>query len=95
MKSIRFSTEANRDIEEIAGYIHNLNPVAAHRFLDALEETCETLALHPLLGRARPEFGENLRSFTVGNYLVFYMPAPEGVFIVRVIYGGRNLPKLF
>jgi toxin ParE1/3/4 len=95
MKSIRFSTEANRDIEEIAVYIHGLNPVAAHRFLDALEETCETLAVHPLIGRERPELAESLRSFAVGNYLVFYLPASKGIFVVRVIYGGRDLPKLF
>jgi toxin ParE1/3/4 len=95
MKFIRFSTEASRDLEQIAGYIHGLNPIAADRFLDLLEETCDMLAMHPLLGRTRPELAENLRSFAVGNYLVFYLPAPDGVFVVRIIYGGRDLPKMF
>jgi hypothetical protein len=33
MKSFHLSTEANLDIEEIANYIFDLNPVAAYRFL--------------------------------------------------------------
>jgi toxin ParE1/3/4 len=95
MKSIRFATEANRDIEEIANYIFDLNPLAADRFLGALDETCELLSEHPLIGRLRPTLGENLRSFPVGNFLVFYTPAADGIDVARVIYGGRDLPWLF
>ena len=31
----------------------------------------------------------------IGNYLVFYTTAPGGIDVVRVIYGGRNLPVAF
>jgi toxin ParE1/3/4 len=92
MSSYRYSSDANADIEEIALYIFDLNPVAAHNFLNALEETCELLAGHPFLGRLRPELGEDLRSFAVGNYLIFYAPAPHGIDVARVLYGGRDLP---
>ncbi len=94
MKAIRFSTDAHRDIEETASYIFDLNPVAASRFLDALDETCELLAEHPLIGRSRPTLGESLRSFPIGNYLIFYTPSPDGIDVVRVIYGGRDLPAM-
>lgn len=92
MSSYRYSADANADIEGIVLYIFDLNPVAARHFLDALEEVCELLASHPLLGRLRPEFGEGLRSFPVGSYLVFYIPATDGIDVARVIYGGRDLP---
>jgi toxin ParE1/3/4 len=95
MNSYRYSSDANADIEGIAFYIFDLNPVAADRFLDALDETCEMLAEHPLIGRPRSELGENLRSFPVGNYLIFYVPRADGVDIARVIYGGRDLPGAF
>lgn len=85
MSSYRYSSDANADIEEIAFYIFDLNPVAAHRFLKALEDTCELLAGHPLMGRSRPEFGEGLRSFPIGNYLIFYVPAPHGIDVARII----------
>jgi toxin ParE1/3/4 len=95
MSSYRYSSDANSDIEGIALYIFNLNPVAAYRFLDALEETCEMLAEHPFVGRPRPEFGQGVRSFPVGNYLIFYTPSQNGIDVARVIYGGRDLPGEF
>ena len=95
MSSYRYSSDANADIEEIASYIFDLNPVAAHHFLNALEETCELLAGHPLIGRPRPELGEGVRSLPVGNYLIFYLPAAHGIDVARVIYRGRDLPRTF
>jgi toxin ParE1/3/4 len=95
MKRIGFSKEANLDIEEISTYIFDLNPVAAYRFLDALDKTCELLVEHPLLGRMRSELGEGIRTFAVGNYLIFYVPAKDGIDIIRLIYGGRDLPGVF
>lgn len=95
MRLYRYSSSANADIEGIALYLFDLNPVAARHFLDALEETCEMLAGHPFLGRPRSELGEELRSFPVGNYLIFYVAAADGINIARVIYGGRDLPKTF
>jgi toxin ParE1/3/4 len=95
MNSFRFSSDANSDVAGIALHLVGLNPVAADRFLGVLDETCELLAHHPLIGRARPELGENVRSFPVGNYLVFYVPRADGVDIARVIYGGRDLPGVF
>ena len=95
MNSFRFSREASNDLEEISLHIFDLNPPAAHHFLDAIEESCELLAKHPQLGKLRQEFGERLRSFPVGNYLIFYKPAFDRVDIVRIIYGGRDLPGIF
>jgi toxin ParE1/3/4 len=95
MSSFRFSTEASLDIEEIGNYILGLNPIAADRFLAVLDETCELLAEHPGLGQLRPKLGEGLRSFPVGNFLVFYVAAPDGIDVARVIYGGRDLPGVF
>lgn len=38
MSSYRYSSDANADIEEIAFYIFDLNPIAAHHFLHLLEK---------------------------------------------------------
>jgi toxin ParE1/3/4 len=95
MSHVRFSKRANLDIEEILDYLVELNPAAADRFLDALDKTCKLLAEHSLLGRARPEIGEGIRSFAVGSYLVFYTPASDGIAVFRVLYGGRDLQQVF
>ena len=95
MKSFHLAATANLDVEEIVNYIFDLNPVAAHRFLNDLDETFELLADFPLIGRSRADLGAEVRSYPVGNYLIFYVPATDGIEITRVIYGGRDLPKVF
>jgi len=45
----------------------------------------------PLAGRERPEPGRGLRSFAVGNYVVFYIARSDGVEIVRVLNGRQDI----
>ena len=49
----------------------------------------------PGLGPERPELGKGLRSFPVGNYLIVYRPANDGIHLIRVVHGSRNLRRLF
>ena len=48
-----------------------------------------------MMGRARPELAADLRSFPVGNYIIFYRPIEDGVEIVRVLSGARDIDALF
>jgi plasmid stabilization system protein ParE len=68
MSSYRCSSDANSDVEEIALDIFNLNPVAAHRFLDSLEETCEMVAEHPLIGSSRPNLAKGCVLFRLETF---------------------------
>lgn len=95
MSSWHYSSDASADVAEISWYLFDLNPAAAYRFLDVLEETCALLADYPLIGRSRPELAKELRSYPIGNYLIFYTPASDGIHIARILYGGRDLPPLF
>ena len=95
MSSYRYSHLANSDLDEIALYLFNLNPSAAHRLLETLDKTCQLLAEHSEIGRRRPELGADLRSYPVGNYLIFYSIAQDGIIVVRILYGARNLPRIF
>lgn len=47
------------------------------------------------MGRARPELGIDIRSFPVGNYLIFYIVDEEQLNLVRVIEGHRDLKAQF
>ena len=47
----------------------------------------------PLAGRARPELLDELRSFPSGNYVVFYLPRPDGVEVVRVLSAFLDLDQ--
>jgi len=46
-------------------------------------------------GRSRFDLSPELRGFPVGNYLVFYRPASDGIEIIRVLHGARDIPELF
>jgi len=48
----------------------------------------------PEMGRRREELAMHLRSFPVGRYIIFYRSMQEGIEIVRVLHGARDLPPL-
>lgn len=74
---------------------------AADRFLVAAEETFERLAAMPGVGARyaaeHPLLGE-LRVVSVAPrfklYLVFYRITDDGIEIVRILHGARDIPRL-
>ncbi|MFQ6029313.1 MAG: type II toxin-antitoxin system RelE/ParE family toxin [Dehalococcoidia bacterium] len=86
--------QAAADLEEIRLYISGDNLEAAARLLEQFRDTFRRLAEFPGLGRARPELGSELRSFPLGNYLIFYRPIDNGVDIGRVLHGSRDFEAL-
>jgi toxin ParE1/3/4 len=95
MKRYRLTGQADADLTDVWLYIAADNAEAADRFLHRLLEKCQMLADHPGIGQARDELGPSLRSLPVGNYLVFYRAIDDGVEIVRVLSGFRDLEALF
>jgi toxin ParE1/3/4 len=57
--------------------------------LDRIGAVIDVLAQNPLAGRARPELGRGVRSFPVGNYIVFDFPM--GVDVLRVLSGYLDI----
>ncbi|MGD1104127.1 MAG: type II toxin-antitoxin system RelE/ParE family toxin [Terriglobia bacterium] len=94
MAKIERSSQAQRDLVDIWLYIANDSPAAADKFLDQIDTLCKLLSTSPLLGRSREELGRSLRSFPVGDYLIFYRPKRTGIVVVRVLSGYRDLDKL-
>lgn len=75
---------AERNLEEVG---NKLITEITHRFFLLLQ--------YPEIGRERNDLILYLRSFAVKDYLIFYLPATEGIEILRVIKGSRNISKLF
>jgi toxin ParE1/3/4 len=76
--------QARLDLIEIWGFIADDNEAAADRMLDRIDDVLRMLRERPLAGRARPELAAELRSFPIGNYVVFYVPLPNGIDLIRV-----------
>jgi toxin ParE1/3/4 len=63
---------ARRDLVGIWTYIADDSESAADRLLDRFEAVFTMLVDNPLAGRPRTELHPNLRSVTVGEYVLFY-----------------------
>lgn len=85
------TVQADRDLDEIWLYIAMDNIAAADTLLDRIGQRCHLAAKQTMMGRARPELAPNLRSFPVGNYVVFYVPQPDGIAVVRVLHSARDV----
>jgi len=92
---------ARRDILQNAGYLEEKGGEAlAQRFVDAAQETFEALAVMPRAG-VRCGFTrrslERVRRWPVKgfeNWLVFYLPKRDGVEILHIIHGARDIEGL-
>jgi toxin ParE1/3/4 len=95
MPEILRHPEAEADLDEIWSYIAQHDPNSADRFIDLIEVRCRLLAENPMMGRSRPELAPGLHSFSIGNYIIFYVPVDNGMEIVRVVSGFRDIDALF
>jgi toxin ParE1/3/4 len=95
MSRYRLSPLARGDLDAIWDYIgvEHDRPAAAHRLVEALFERFAMLARHPLAGQARADLADvakDVRSFSLGNYVIYYQPVSDGVRIARVLHGARD-----
>jgi toxin ParE1/3/4 len=93
--------KADRDLEEQAYYYATEgSPELGHRFLVAAHETFTLLATQPEMGWRRQlkhPLLHSLRVFRINGFervIILYRPAPDGVEILRVVHGSRNLEAL-
>ncbi len=92
----RVTAPASRDIEAIMDYVaENISFDAAERLLDKIEDKCKRLICFPNMGQKRDELALDVRSFPVDSYLIFYRTIADGVEILRVVSGYRDLKNLF
>ena len=87
----RKSPQTEADLTSIYNFIADDSIRAADAWLARIEATFDMLAETPLAGRARNDLGTNVRSFPVGNYVVFYSPVSDGVEVVRVMNSRRDI----
>jgi toxin ParE1/3/4 len=89
------------DLLEIWSFIAADNPEAAERVVSAAYRTFEMLAQNPKLGsraRLKKETVPETRQFVVTDfptYMAYYRVLDDGVEILRVVHGARNIDSLF
>jgi len=89
------SPRARLDLIEIWHYIAADNEPAASDMLRRIDRAVRVLADRPNAGRARPELHPDIRSFPIGNYIVFYRVTERAIDIVRVLSGFRDIDRVY
>ena len=47
------------------------------------------------MGQAAEDLAPNLRRFSVGDFLIFYVQSNQGIEIVRGLHGARDIEAVF
>lgn len=86
---------ANADLLEIWAFLADDNIETANATLRAVGRKCLDCSELPGMGHRREDLAPNLRSIQEGSYIIFYRVAENGIQIVRVLHGARDLPGQF
>jgi len=96
MRIVRRFPAAEDDFVEIGLYIAQDSPANAERFIDALERECRKLANAPFdLGHRGEKLHPELRRYNFKRYALIYRPVSDGIELVGVFHGSRELEAMF
>ena len=94
MPTISQSPAARRDLDDIWDYIAADTPTAADDFIDQVVAKCRQYARQPEMGELRSDLFPGVRQFPVGRYIVFYRAQTNGIELIRVLHGARDVDRL-
>jgi plasmid stabilization system protein ParE len=92
VKQLEFSRFIEGDLDDIADFIAQDNPLRAVTFIKDIRAKFYDIQRDPLIYQLRPEIGEVARMATIGNYAILFRIIGDVVRIERVTYGNRDLP---
>lgn len=95
MAQLLLTPEAEESRIEIWLHVAQDSADAADRLLERIDEKCRLYATQPEIGSPRPDLGRQVRCFPVGNYVVIYRPLEDGILVLLVIHGARDIPTVF
>lgn len=101
MGQLSVHPRARADLDNIADFIATGSIDAALRFYDAARRAFRLLADMPGLGTGRPSQNPSLRDLRTWpikgfrNYLVCYLRLADGIEVLRVLHGARDLAQIF
>jgi toxin ParE1/3/4 len=90
-----FSEDAIADLDEICDYLGRYCVKAASKLFDRMRQRAKLVASFPDTGKSYDDLISGLRGFVVDDYIVFYIRSGDGIEVLRVISGYRDLRSVF
>lgn len=95
-RKVVWTSEADTDLESIAGYIAKDSSFYAAAFVREIKEASITLGTFSERGRVVPEVNQpNIRELLVRDYRLIYKIEESRVAVLALIHGARDLKKLW
>jgi plasmid stabilization system protein ParE len=95
MTKVVYSVVAEFELDRLIEYVEQESGSArAGLVVTRISDSLRTLATFPNLGRASSSDGE--RRFAINPWVIVYRPLAdgEGIFILRIVDGRRDLPDI-
>jgi len=85
------TSRAEEDLIDIWTNVAQDNPAAADRLLNRIDARLMQLSLLPSSGPSRDDLPAGTRYLVIGNFLAFYRVEEEGIVILRIMHGKRDI----
>jgi len=95
---IRIPPQARADLDGIWLYIarESGSPDTATRAVESIVDKFALFSKFPHIGKSlEAESRPNVRTFPVGNYVIFYSVRPGEIRILRIIHASRDAENVF
>ncbi len=86
---------ASQDLNEIADYFAGNNVRYGEKFFTDFNRKCKQLVAFPHSGKSYEDIYSGLKGVPLSGYIIFYRVLEDGIEILRVISGRRDLPVVF
>ncbi|MCY7408454.1 MAG: type II toxin-antitoxin system RelE/ParE family toxin [Alkalinema sp. CAN_BIN05] len=86
---------ATRDLNDIGNYFAENSIEAGERFFQAFDRKCKQLVAFPSSGKRYPEVHPDIRGLLLENHILLYKILDDGIEILRIVNGRRDLLSLF
>ena len=95
-RRLRFTPEAEDDLRQVFRYtLETWGPRQRDTYRALAWRTFRHLARFPGLGRLRDELAPNMRSYPLGQHVIFYEVVPDGINIRRILHSARDAKNEF
>ena len=95
IRRLVISRDAETDLTLIWVYYAERSERAAKRIRYEISSNYQLLLQFPSMGRKREEIRKGLRSFPIGDYVIFYRELADGIEVLRVLHGAQDVTGVF
>jgi len=91
LKLVEYQPAAEADL--LAAWLQVANDLgvdSADAYVSKIRDLCELISTQPEMGVARRDVADNVRSFPVDNYVIFYEDSDSSLQIFRVWHSSQN-----